>query len=295
MKRVALITYRGHPELDALDAPLPPALEAEGLAVEVVSWDDPVVDWAQFACAVFRSPWDYFQRPLEFAAWLDRAESQTRIFNPPAVVRWNLHKKYLLELAEKNVPTVPTEVALKGSGAQLTRVCSRRGWTDVVVKPAISAGAWRTSRFRDVGAADAQRHLDALLSEADALIQPFQPHVLSERELSIGLIDGELAFAVTKRSAFEQDREAAPEGTPAGTVRAEIGPAEATEEALALARAAVAVAWHEPLLYARVDMIRGPQGALQLMELEAFDPSLYLSQFPAATTALAKAIRRRVS
>src|SRR5687768_1994494 len=98
MKRVALITYRGLGGLDALDAPLPAALEAEGFASDAVCWDAADVTWSDYACAIFRSPWDYFQRPDEFAAWLDRTEPQTRLLNPPSIVRWNFHKKYLLEL-----------------------------------------------------------------------------------------------------------------------------------------------------------------------------------------------------
>lgn len=295
MKRVALITYRGVPGLDALDAPLPGALAAEGLTAEVVPWDRPDVDWSSYAAALFRSPWDYFERPAEFSAWLDRTARQTRLFNPPEVIRWNLHKRYLVELSQHGVATVPTEVVPRGAQVTLAELAANRRWKDVVVKPAISAGSWRTARFPDAAALDAQRHFEAVLREGDVLLQPFQPEVLASRELSVVFIDGAPQFAITKRSSFEQDRSHPPDGAPEGTVRAEITSAEVTPEALSLAESALRVAPGAPLLYARADMVRGGDGALQIMELELFDPSLYLADFPFAATALARGLARRLT
>ena len=50
----------------------------------------------------------------------------------------------------------------------------------------------------------------------------------------------------------------------------------------------------EPLLYARVDLARGPDGAPLLMELEAFEPSLFLRACPEGADRLAAAIVRRL-
>jgi len=36
-----------------------PALEAWGVRVDVVDWDDPAVDWSRFDRVVLRSTWDY--------------------------------------------------------------------------------------------------------------------------------------------------------------------------------------------------------------------------------------------
>jgi hypothetical protein len=47
-----------------------------------------------------------------------------------------------------------------------------------------------------------------------------------------------------------------------------------------------------PLLYARVDLVRGSDGAPQLMELEGLEPRLFLSAHPPTAELLADAILR---
>ena len=47
-------------------------------------------------------------------------------------------------------------------------------------------------------------------------------------------------------------------------------------------------------LYARVDLIRLPDGNLALMELEAIEPDLYVEQEPAAPGRLADALLHRL-
>ena len=67
--RIALVTYAGLPALSEDDRLLPPALEAQGMRAEAVLWNDPDVDWSQYAAVVLRSSWDYHYHPREFLAW----------------------------------------------------------------------------------------------------------------------------------------------------------------------------------------------------------------------------------
>ena len=76
---------------------------------DVVSWDDEL-DWTAYGLVVIRSPWDYFDRVVEFCDWAAAVQQVTRIVNPADVIRWNSHKGYLLELAAKGVPTVPSRL-----------------------------------------------------------------------------------------------------------------------------------------------------------------------------------------
>ncbi len=72
---------------------------------------------------VIRSCWDYHLRIGEFRTWVAGLEQQrVPLFNPPPIVRWNMHKSYLLDLAAKGVRIPRTEIA-----------------RDVIVKPAVSA------------------------------------------------------------------------------------------------------------------------------------------------------------
>src|SRR5690242_9750949 len=112
--RIALVTYRALPDLDPDDRPLRDALAARGHDVAAVLWDDPAVDWPSFDVALLRSTWDYFHRRDEFLAWAERVDAATTLLNPLNLIRWNSHKGYLVELARRGAPVIPTEIAPRG-------------------------------------------------------------------------------------------------------------------------------------------------------------------------------------
>jgi hypothetical protein len=113
---VAFVTYQAQPELTADDALAAEALrEIADLEVQAVTWDDPHVDWGDFAAVALRSMWDYFHRTDEFRRWLSDIEAtQPRVFNSPALVRWNMEKTYMRELEAAGIPAVPTFWAPRG-------------------------------------------------------------------------------------------------------------------------------------------------------------------------------------
>ncbi|MEZ4988534.1 MAG: hypothetical protein R2795_26505 [Saprospiraceae bacterium] len=119
----------------------------------VVDWNDPSVDWQQFDCLVFRTVWDYFRKPAAFLSWLGHIESLgIPTLNPLPIVRRNLHKFYLRELAQQDIPIIPT--VFMEAGSELNLSCLREnGWEEAVIKPAISAGSFHTRRFRQEEAA----------------------------------------------------------------------------------------------------------------------------------------------
>ena len=71
---------------------------------------------------------------------------------------------------------------------------------------------------------------------------------------------------------------------------------EATDDELGLAAAVLAHVrdrFGVNPLFARVDMLRGPDGSPVLLELEAIEPNLYFEQAPGAAERLADAIVAR--
>jgi hypothetical protein len=279
---VALVTCARLPQLDPDDVPLLEALRLRGLDARAVVWDDPAIDWPGVRLAVLRSPWDYHLRRAEFLAWAERASRQTRLLNPLATVRWNSHKGYMKELAERGAPVTPTVFLDRGTRADLAALCDDRGWVSVVVKPAVSADSWKTIRAPREAIAEGQAHLDALLAERDAMVQPFLASVETHGERCLVFIEGELSHAIRKRSLFQGGRHAGPEG---------IGVDIAADEA-DTARQVLALSGQTDLLYARVDLTRDEAGAPLLMELELLEPTLFLLGNEPATTRLADAIVR---
>lgn len=280
---IALATSEELPELDPDDAPLVAALAERGLEPRPVVWSDPDVDWAAFDLCLVRSVWDYFHRPAEFLDWVERAGRAVPLWNPPETVRWNAHKSYLRDLEARGVAVIPTAWARRGEAADLAAILAERGWDDAVVKPAVAGGSLGLRRVGDVAAA--QAHLDRLLAEGDAMIQPFLPSI-GDGELSVICIEGEPRHAVRKTPRAGDIRVQPEHG---GVVeRAEPDAAEAE------AVAAVLAALEHPALYARVDLVRGPGGEPLLIELECIEPRLFLEQAPETAGHVADAVLARL-
>lgn len=280
---IALVSCVKLPEPDADMAPLEAAVRAAGLSCEVVGWDDPSVDWSRFRLALLRATWNYPWMLPAFLDWLARVDAVTRLWNPLPLVRWNAHKGYLLELAARGIPVVPTELVRAGSTVTLAEIIGRRGWDEVVVKPAVSAGSFKTIRVGSTGAglAAGESHLRSLAAERDALVQQYLPAVEGYGERALIWIDGALTHAVRKSPRFEGDVEQVSEALP-------ITPAEA-----ALAERVLA-SIDMPKLYGRVDMAPGPDGQPLVMELELVEPSLFFRHGPEALARLVRALQREL-
>lgn len=277
------------------------ALAERGVRAALVPWDGDH-DWAATPLVLCRTPWDYVGRHAEFLAWTRATAAVTRLLNPAGLLAWNLHKRYLVELAEHGVPVVPTVVLTPGASAAARAAAvagrladdaagppadgpgtpparvsgSAADPTDstpaeLVVKPAISGGAWGTIRTA-AGSVGAREHLAGLLQQGDALVQPYLPEV-EDGEVSLILFAGVLSHAVRKTPASGDFRVQAEHG---GVV----APHEPTAAELEVARRVLdALPWAPA--YARIDLVTAPAGPL-LMEAELIEPELFLHADPAA-------------
>jgi glutathione synthase/RimK-type ligase-like ATP-grasp enzyme len=286
MRRICFVTCRAWPEISESDRLAQRALEARGATVAGRAWNGPGAAWGDFDAIVLRSNWDYHFEPDAFLDWLDRVErTGARIWNSPALVRWNLSKAYLLELAAAGVPTVPTVILEGETGGGLEAVMAARGWRRIVLKPVVSASAHNT---RLVSAATVDEAAAALASggiRRPALVQPFVEEIQTRGEWSLVFIDGGLTHAVLKRPAAGEFRVQPRLG---GTVLALALP----DGARAVARAALAALPGAPL-YARIDGVETAAGFL-IMEVEVNEPGLFFPHAPAAADRFAEALLRRL-
>lgn len=261
------------------------ALAAHGLSAARYDWADPSIDWSQFRAAVLRTTWDYFHRYAEFSAWLDRAGAQTQLINNLPLLRWNVDKHYLLDLAAKGVGVVPTEVCEAGESLDLASLMQQKNWSEIVFKPAVSGAARLTYRVNLQNVAEHQRIFNECVANEAMLVQPFQPAVLAAGELSLIVLDGRYSHAIRKTPKAGDFRVQDDHG---GTVH-EYTP---TAAEITFAEAATAACPSLPA-YARVDMINGTDGPL-IMELEMIEPELFFRFHPGGTGALAAAIARQL-
>ncbi len=68
------------------------------------------------------------------------------VVNPPAVLRWNIDKRYLRDLEAAGVPVVPTSWADPGGDTDADELDLPDG--EIVVKPSVSGGGFQTARYR---------------------------------------------------------------------------------------------------------------------------------------------------
>jgi glutathione synthase/RimK-type ligase-like ATP-grasp enzyme len=264
------------------DALLTAALERQGLSTVRVDWARDDVDWSAFRCAVFRTTWDYYDRLETFTAWLGRVERLTRLCNPAAMVRWNLNKRSLHELAARGVAVVPSRFLECGRRVSLHDLLDDTGWRQAVVKPCVSGGARHTHRVDHANAATVQRALDPLLARESFLLQPFVADVVATGEDTLVAIAGRVTHGLRKRAKPGDFRVQDDHG---GTVHG----LEPSAEQVAVAERALAACGTVPA-YGRVDLVRLDDGSLAVMELELVEPELWLRLHPPAAAAMAAAI-----
>lgn len=283
MPRVVIATCEPLPKFDPEHAPLAEALALHDVQTEVVPWDREGYDWHGADLVVIRSTWDYHQRRDEFLRW---AQSVRNLWNPFEAIRWNSHKGYLEELRAQGVPTVPTFWVKQGDRVDLREFFSDAPWTEAVAKPAVSAGAENTIRFRRDQQATAEAHVTKVSASCDVMLQPYLPSVEAYGERSFVYFGGQFSHAVRRPpmlGAQRPDELAVESSTPVPATRGEL---QLCAEIL------TKVPW--PLLYARVDLAPMPDGSQVLMELELIEPSLFLRHGPSAAERLAEELRKRL-
>lgn len=291
--RVGIVVTDGYPAEDPdHDTPLlVAALRERGADATAVVWHDRAVDWAGYDLLVLRSPWDYPERMPELEAWLAHVEQATTLLNPPELVRWNLDKRYLAQLAERGVAVVPT--TYRTDVDEVRGDLAARGDARVVLKPAVSAGARDTGLFRADDPAALTLAARIVGAGNVVMVQPEVPELSQGREKALYLVDGELTHAIAKGALL------APGGGLVGGVYAEHPEAVATTDAEAVfarqALAAVqAVTGCDLPLYARIDLVDSAEHGIVLLEAELFEPALNLHVAPEATAVVADAIVRRL-
>src|SRR5262245_18710458 len=113
--RLALATSRELSDLWPGDRLLAAELERRGHAAPPVVWDDETVRVTAWDGVVIRSCWDYHLKAGAFLAWLDTlVAAGIRVVNAPDVMRWNVHKGYLLEVGRAGARIPPTRLAAAG-------------------------------------------------------------------------------------------------------------------------------------------------------------------------------------
>ncbi len=304
---IALVTARAARGMDEDMPPLLAALREANAEAFEVDWDDDTVAWSRFDLALLRSTWDYSERLPQFLAWAGDITPQTRLLNPLDVIRWNTDKHYLGHLGDAGVPVVPSRFVEPGDDAKqavdaflsrnalptpaISPQAGRGGQPDVVVKPAIGAGSRDARRHARANREAIVTHVRRLLDAGrSVLLQPYLEHVDEHGETALVFFDGTFSHAIRKGPLLKRDAEA----TSGLFAQETITPRDASPGELDVAQQALAaIPFDQPLLYARVDLIRADDGSPRLLELELVEPSVFLGHADGVAKRFARAIAQR--
>ena len=252
------------------------AVRQMGAAVDPVDWTSDA-DFAAYDLVLPLLAWGYHQNYAKWEAVLDRFDRDgVRVANPISVLRWNGDKSYLAELHSKGVSTVPSLSFEQLDETSIGEARETFGSADLVVKPLVSASAFGTFR---IGAADG---VPEQVRGWRMLVQPWLKDIVNSGEYSLIFFDGEFSHSVSKIPRPGEFR-VQPEY---GGI---IGPCEPPRGSVELAKAALAAA-PAATTYARIDIVVGNDGQLQVIELELIEPALFMGDNPEAGPRFARAV-----
>ena len=277
MKKIAVLAsdnmMPGHPEQrgdvferDEQMGKLVPAFAKFGMKLDLIRWREAAGLAESYDAMLPLLVWDYFEgNEAAFTAEMAKIDAKTKLFNPFKILQWNANKVYLDELEHQGAPVISTITVDRVTQIGVERAFDELETDTLVIKPQVGGGAWRQVLYKKGEAFPAK---DVLPPEG-AMLQAFLPSVLEEGEYSFLYFGGQFSHGLIKRPKKGDYR-----------IQSIYGGTEETYEPNAQERVsarAVLSALDFTPLYARIDLIRGRDGTLKLIEAEMIEPYLYLS------------------
>ena len=245
---------------------LVPAFAAQGMELDLIRWRDAAEKADDYDAMLPLLVWDYFEgNEAAFTAEMAKAETKTKLFNNFKTLRWNANKSYLDELENHGAPVISTITVKRVTETGVSRAFEELKTETLVIKPQVGGGAWRQVLYKK---GDPFPSKDDLPPEG-AMIQAFLPSVVKEGEYSFLYFGGQFSHGLIKRPKSGDYR-----------IQSLYGGTEETYEPSSQERASareVLDALDFMPLYPRVDLLRGRDGKLKLIELEMIEPYLYLA------------------
>jgi len=273
----------------SIDADLAiPPLQALGWQIDTVPWRAPAIDWSAYSAVYVGTPWDYPEDVALFIRVLEQIErSGATLVNGIELIRWSIPKTYLRDLEARGADIVPSLWFASLSPGHLPSFFEALQSDRLVIKPVVSTNAKDTFLLdRDDGPDRTELLLDTFRDRA-FVVQPFIESIRTEGEFSLFYFGGVLSHAIRKVPKAQDFRVQEEHGASIEAILPDLSLVACADGILALVAPAP--------VYARCDLVRGPDGRLLLMELELIEPSMYLRMHPEAPQRFARAFDRHVA
>lgn len=281
MTKIGYVTYADNPADPDPDLDIPvftAALQRSGYEVETVDWQLPISP-DSYDALLIRSTWNYAQNLTAFNSWLHEVAAQTKVINPVSVISHNLDKRYLFELVDFGISTIPTSLIEKGDHISDIEFPTSK----TVFKPVIGAGA--RGAFVATGASEAVDKVEKHFNRSDLplLMQPYLTEVDSHGEIAVVCCNGEALHAIVKKPALT-------EGGHGDFARNVELSSNLLEFVGRINEYQIGDTKVKDLYYSRIDVVPTLDG-YRLMELELFEPTLFLNTNPNSAEIFAAGIK----
>lgn len=185
MKKIAILTCDEMPEMLPYDHIIIKKLNEEGIYTKVFLWDELIDDikkLEEYDLVLLRTIWDYYKKVDTFMVFLEKLERlDVRVLNPVDIVRWNMDKKYLLQLQEEGFDIIPSIFSFNNE--DIFDQALEHGWKKMILKPMISAGSYHTYVIENNEREKFMDYKSQLFVNRPYMLQEFIPEI-SEGEIS---------------------------------------------------------------------------------------------------------------
>ena len=271
-KNIALITFRQYEDFfEGVDVneddQLIAFLQQKNLHLKSVAWNNPDINWKQFDLIILKSPWDYHDQIDAFLSWIRALQNDgIQVLNPAETIVWNSNKKYLIEIADAQLPIIPSILIEKGDVPDWSSFFHNWDTDKIVVKPCVSAGAKNTMLLPLDKINEKRAELESWIQNEDFLVQPYLKEV-EQGEWSLLFFGETFSHAILKTP---KDGDFRVQHSHGGSF------SEAALDDKFIQKAGAYVKkFAKGSLYVRVDGII-KDDEFYLMELEMIEPYLYL-------------------
>ena len=283
---LALVTNQEYPNL--LEGEVLPlqAFRKAGYEASPAVWNDSSVEWRQFGHIIIRCCWGYHRNVEEFYSWLDQlGVLGVTVHNAPEIVRWNSHKRYLLDLQSIGLPVPKTILVSRSDARPLQETLGSVSCDQVVIKPCYGASSQGVMKVvREEISEEAQAQYRKLLRSSDVLVQEFLPEI-AQGETSAVFFNNQFSHAVVKVPKTGEFRTNYDLGVTVHAVRL------STQQKVTVER--LYAQCEQDVLYARLDFVETAKG-IRLMELELIEPYLFFDFKEGAADDFVKAFEQRI-
>lgn len=282
--KIALVTCSEISDLVTSDKALRSYLLQNDNVAETVIWTDSF-DPNAYDALILRSIWDYHLNYQAFITWISAVHtSKARLINPFEVVKWNIDKKYLIDLKNQNCPIVPTVIISQHEKNIIPLTLFEiLGSESLIIKPTISASSFLTFKI-SANDPNILSVLQKIQEHSDVMIQPYISSIESDGELS--LIYFNIKNAIYSHSVLKKPNQNE------FRVQKEFGGSESffepaphlkdfTERCLNL----IPFPW----VYARIDIINWSRSPM-ISEIELIEPNLFFDLSPNSSRLMVKAL-----